>query len=118
MRRLNFVANAAATLALALTLAGCHSLKLNTRGLSPDHVQMTAPKDARVAEHFKTEATVWYLLGGLVPLGEVDLTKLLEPHLQGDQRVANLTVYSDSWFDIWLVSMTRVQVEGDVIVPR
>lgn len=102
----------------ALALSGCYTLKFETRIEEPDRVQMTQFKNGRVAKRFSEGKMVWYLLGGLIPLGNADLTEMLEPHVADNHRVANLKIHNATWFDIWLVSLTSYTVEGDEVIPR
>lgn len=102
----------------ALGLSGCYTLKFETKIEEPDRVQMTQYKNGRVAKRFSEGKLVWYLLGGLIPLGDADLTSMLKPHVADNRRVANLKVHNSTWFDIWLVSLTSISIEGDEVIPR
>lgn len=106
-----------ATLA-ATTLSGCYSLKFHTEIEEPDRVQMTQIKNGRVLKRFSESKNVWYLLGGLIPLGDAGLTAMLKPHVAENRRVANLKIHNITWFDIWIVSLTGITVEGDEVIPR
>ncbi|MBM3269526.1 MAG: hypothetical protein FJZ01_18000 [Candidatus Sericytochromatia bacterium] len=104
--------------AVAAALPGCYSLSLAVPGADPDSVQLTAPKNARTVKRFSEGRLVWHLLFGLIPLGNGDLSDLLAPRLKDNHRVANLKVSTSTWFDIGLVSLTSISVEGDEIVKR
>ncbi len=102
----------------ALALSGCYTLKFEIQIEEPDRVQMTQAKNVRVGKHFSEGKMVWYLLGGLIPLGDGSMTSLLKPHVADNRRVANVKVHNATWFDIWLVSLTGITVEGDEVIPR
>lgn len=102
----------------AIALSGCYALTFKTDIQDPDRVQMTPFKNGRVAKHFSEGKLVWYVLGGLIPIGDASLTPLLAPHLTENRRVANLKIHSQTWFDVWIVSLTAITVEGDIVIPR
>ncbi len=104
--------------ASTLALGGCYSLVFAVPQGDPDSVQMTAPKNTRTVKRFSEGRFVWHVLFGLVPLGNGDLGDLLAPHLKEGHRVANLKVSSATWFDIGLVTLTGISVEGDEVVNR
>lgn len=104
--------------AFTLTLGGCYSLRFALEPTDADTIQMTRAKNVRVLKHFSETASIWYLFGGLIPLGQPELGKILRPHVDSKRRVANLTIRTVTWFDAILVSTVAVEIEGDEVVAR
>lgn len=104
--------------ACAPALGGCHSYRFDLAVDDPDRAQMTNARNARIVKHFTEDKMVWHLLGGLIALGEADMTSVVKPHLAEGRGVANLRVHTVTWLDIWLVSLTAVTVEGDQVATR
>ena len=116
MWRKALIAVAAGT--LTLSLSGCFAMKFNLETEQADAAQMTPHKNARTVKRVTESKLVWYLLDGLIPLGNADMTGMLKPHLEGGKRLANMRIHTITWFDIYLITLTGITVEGDVVVPR
>ncbi len=104
----------AGLVAATMTLSGCFSISYDLSSLPEDSVQMTSSSTGNTGRHFVAHEKAYFVLSGLVPLGQPDVSGVVERESRG-RRVQNLRIKSEQSFLDGLVSAGLGGLVGFVV---
>ncbi len=103
----------AGLVAASMTLSGCYTMTYDLTSLPEDSVQMTSSSTGNTGRHFVAHEKAYFLLSGLVPLGQPDISGVIERESRG-RRVQNVRIKSEQSFIDGLVSVGLGALAGFV----
>ncbi|MCL5271667.1 MAG: hypothetical protein M1457_14180 [bacterium] len=115
----------ATSLAAHMVLSGCYALHYEpVKSGKPVLTGIALDRPYKITGHFAESGRHFYLFGGLIPITDTDVTRLLAPHLNGGDGIANLKAGEKFGLFNWAVNFLTVgiltsrsaRVEGDVFI--
>ena len=97
----------------AMTLSGC-ATTIDARALGVETTLASDARDPAVGQRFKIDKKAVYLFWGLTQPGKPSLDAILGGQVQGDQKIADLSIKVRSRFIDVLFSILTV----GLVVPR